>query len=89
MSVRDAYRVQRDLLARLLADGDRVVGYKLGLQNMADRIGAVGGDVRVSSAAGTGTQVAGWVPVALATSEASPGAASPPPWSTASTPPAT
>lgn len=31
MSMRDAYRVQRDLLARLLADGDRVVGYKLGL----------------------------------------------------------
>jgi signal transduction histidine kinase len=47
-----------------------------GLQNMADRIGAVGGDVRVSSAAGTGTQVAGWVPVALATSGAGPGAAS-------------
>jgi hypothetical protein len=31
MSMRDAYLVQRDLLARLLADGDRVVGYKLGL----------------------------------------------------------
>jgi 2-keto-4-pentenoate hydratase len=31
MSMHDAYRVQRDLLARLLADGDRVVGYKLGL----------------------------------------------------------
>ncbi len=31
MSMLDAYRVQRDLLARLLADGDRVVGYKLGL----------------------------------------------------------
>jgi len=31
MSMPDAYRVQRDLLARLLADGDRVVGYKLGL----------------------------------------------------------
>jgi 2-keto-4-pentenoate hydratase len=31
MSVPDAYQVQRDLLARLLADGDRVVGYKLGL----------------------------------------------------------
>ena len=31
MSVHDAYRVQRDLLARLLADGDRVVGYKVGL----------------------------------------------------------
>src|SRR5262249_61562400 len=31
MSVTDAYRVQRDLVARLLADGDRVVGHKLGL----------------------------------------------------------
>ena len=31
MSVTDAYRVQSDLVARLLADGDRVVGYKLGL----------------------------------------------------------
>ncbi len=31
MSVADAYRVQRDLTGRLLADGDRVVGYKLGL----------------------------------------------------------
>jgi signal transduction histidine kinase len=39
-----------------------------GLQNMADRIGTVGGDVRVNSEAGTGTQVTGWVPVALATS---------------------
>ena len=41
-----------------------------GLQNMADRISAVGGDVRVSSGAGTGTRVAGWVPVAVATSGA-------------------
>jgi 2-keto-4-pentenoate hydratase len=31
MSMQDAYRVQRDLLFQLLADGDRVVGYKLGL----------------------------------------------------------
>jgi signal transduction histidine kinase len=42
-----------------------------GLQNMADRIGAVGGEVRVDSGAGRGTQVTGWVPVAQATSEAS------------------
>jgi len=27
----DAYRVQQDLVARLLAGGDRIVGYKLGL----------------------------------------------------------
>jgi len=31
MSVPDAYRVQQDLVARLLADGDRIIGYKLGL----------------------------------------------------------
>lgn len=31
MSMTDAYRVQRDLVGRLVADGDRVVGYKLGL----------------------------------------------------------
>ncbi len=31
MSVHDAYRVQQNLLARLLADGDRIAGYKLGL----------------------------------------------------------
>jgi signal transduction histidine kinase len=37
-----------------------------GLQNMADRIGAVGGDVEVTSAPGQGTRVTGWVPVALA-----------------------
>ncbi|HXP21767.1 MAG TPA: fumarylacetoacetate hydrolase family protein [Streptosporangiaceae bacterium] len=31
LSMTDAYRIQRDLVGRLLADGDRVVGYKLGL----------------------------------------------------------
>ncbi len=31
MSMEDAYRVQHDLVTRLLTDGDRVVGYKLGL----------------------------------------------------------
>ena len=31
MSVVDAYRVQSDLVSRLRADGERVVGYKLGL----------------------------------------------------------
>jgi signal transduction histidine kinase len=39
-----------------------------GLQNMTDRIGAVGGDVQVHSGPGTGTQVTGWVPVALGAS---------------------
>jgi len=36
-----------------------------GLQNMADRIGAVGGDLTVRTEPGEGTQVTGWVPVAL------------------------
>jgi signal transduction histidine kinase len=36
-----------------------------GLQNMADRIGAVGGDLTVRTEPGAGTQVTGWVPVAL------------------------
>ena len=36
-----------------------------GLQNMADRIGAVGGDLTVHTEPGAGTQVTGWVPVAL------------------------
>jgi 2-keto-4-pentenoate hydratase len=31
MTMADGYRVQQDLVARLVADGDRVVGYKLGL----------------------------------------------------------
>jgi 2-keto-4-pentenoate hydratase len=31
MDMADAYRVQQDLVARLLADGDSVAGYKLGL----------------------------------------------------------
>jgi len=34
LSVTDAYRVQSDLVSRLLADGDRVVGYKLGLTSV-------------------------------------------------------
>jgi 2-keto-4-pentenoate hydratase len=31
LSVGDAYRIQQDLVGRLLADGDRILGYKLGL----------------------------------------------------------
>ena len=37
-----------------------------GLQNMADRIGAVGGSLTVDSEPGKGTRVTGWVPLALA-----------------------
>jgi 2-keto-4-pentenoate hydratase len=31
LTMADAYRIQEDLLARLVADGERVVGFKLGL----------------------------------------------------------
>jgi signal transduction histidine kinase len=34
-----------------------------GLQNMADRVSALGGDVRVDSRPGAGTAVVGWVPI--------------------------
>jgi signal transduction histidine kinase len=34
-----------------------------GIQNMADRVSALGGEVRVDSRVGEGTTVAGWVPV--------------------------
>ncbi|MGH2546242.1 MAG: sensor histidine kinase, partial [Actinomycetota bacterium] len=34
-----------------------------GLQNMSDRVEAIGGSIEVSSAPGEGTTVAGWVPV--------------------------
>jgi len=34
MSVRDAYRIQQDLVSALLADGDRIVCYKLGLTSL-------------------------------------------------------
>jgi signal transduction histidine kinase len=35
-----------------------------GLQNMTDRISAVGGELTVHTERGKGTQVTGWVPVA-------------------------
>ncbi|HZY77599.1 MAG TPA: fumarylacetoacetate hydrolase family protein [Jatrophihabitantaceae bacterium] len=34
LDMTDAYRVQQDVVARLLADGDSVVGYKLGLTSL-------------------------------------------------------
>jgi signal transduction histidine kinase len=37
-----------------------------GLQNMADRTGAIGGGLTISSEPGQGTRVTGWVPLALA-----------------------
>jgi signal transduction histidine kinase len=36
----------------------------VGLQNMADRVAALGGELRVSSAPGAGTTVAGSIPLA-------------------------
>ena len=77
MSMRDAYRVQRDLLARLLADGDRVVGYKLGLTStpMQRIFGVDSPDfapVLASDVRHDGARVAasGW-PASMATSPAS------------------
>jgi signal transduction histidine kinase len=40
-----------------------------GLQNMADRISAVGGDLVVRPELGKGTEVTGWIPVALSRPE--------------------
>lgn len=41
----------------------RVLGRGSGLANMADRLGAIGGRLRVESAPGAGTRVAGTIPV--------------------------
>ena len=38
-------------------------GASHGLQNMADRIGALGGELTIESTPGTGTTVSGWVPM--------------------------
>ncbi len=38
-------------------------GYGTGVQGMADRLAALGGDVEVRSTPGTGTTVRGWIPV--------------------------
>jgi signal transduction histidine kinase len=38
-----------------------------GLQNMSDRVGALGGNVRVDSAPGGGTKVVGTIPIPDAT----------------------
>ena len=49
-----------------------------GLQNMTDRIHAVGGEVAVRPELGKGTEVAGWIPVALTEpDQAAPGPAMP------------
>jgi signal transduction histidine kinase len=36
-----------------------------GLQNMADRAAALGGHIRITSAPGRGSTVAGWLPGAV------------------------
>jgi signal transduction histidine kinase len=41
------------------------VGPSVGLQNMADRIGALGGEVQIESTPGAGTRVRGSVPIAV------------------------
>jgi signal transduction histidine kinase len=47
-------------------------GFGAGLLNMADRLGAFGGCLRVDSAPGRGTRVTGTVPVAVAVPAAAP-----------------
>ena len=47
-------------------------GLGAGLLNMADRIGAFGGHLRVDSAAGQGTRITGTVPVPERADQASP-----------------
>jgi signal transduction histidine kinase len=44
------------------------IGGSGGLQNMTDRISAVGGEVEVRTGPGEGTRITGWVPVALVAS---------------------
>jgi len=39
------------------------VGYGTGLQGIADRLAALGGDLEVRSAPGDGTTVAGHIPI--------------------------
>ncbi len=41
-------------------------GTSTGMQNMTDRIGALGGRICVTSAPGAGTKVEGWVPIGVA-----------------------
>src|SRR5262249_40739270 len=41
-------------------------GGNIGLTNMTDRIGAVGGSLAVRSSPGAGTEVEGWIPLAAA-----------------------
>jgi signal transduction histidine kinase len=58
----------RQLLFEVVDDGrgfdPQTTGQGSGLQNMADRLAALGGDIEVTSAPGAGTTVAGRVPVA-------------------------
>jgi signal transduction histidine kinase len=44
-------------------------GYGTGLQGMADRLAALGGELRIESAPGRGTTVRGTVPTGVASSE--------------------
>jgi len=42
------------------------IGPSAGLQNMADRIGALGGELHIDSSPGAGTTVRGAVPIEVA-----------------------
>lgn len=42
------------------------VAASMGLQNMADRIGALGGALKIDSAPGGGTRISGTIPATLA-----------------------
>ena len=60
-------RVDGHLRFEVADDGDgydaTAIGQSAGLQNMADRIGALGGELHISSEPGAGTTVSGSVPV--------------------------
>jgi signal transduction histidine kinase len=51
----------------------RVTGYGTGLQGMADRLAALGGEIHVTSSPGSGTTVQGRIPMAPAAVDPEPG----------------
>ena len=65
--MRSALAVHRGIEVKTLGDGMMAAfdsaTESSGLQNMGDRIGALGGELRISSEPGAGTMVRGSVPV--------------------------
>ena len=55
--------VQFDVGRRRAGYDAAAIGPSAGLQNMADRIGALGGELQIESTPGAGTTVRGAVPV--------------------------